>query len=161
MKSVCFSGHRRLKISKEMKLFLYYKICELVENGCDNFYAGGALGWDMLCEETIINLKKEKYPHIHLNLILPCPPEEQTLKWSQKDIKRYQNIISQSDYIFTVSDSYYDGCMKERNELMLKLCDCLVCYFNPKRFASGTGQTVRMAEKKGIRIFNLFNDTVT
>ena len=34
--------------------------------------------------------------------------------------------------------------------------DYCICYWNSKDFRSGTGQTVRMAQKKGIEIINLF-----
>lgn len=47
--------------------------------------------------------------------------------------------------------------MKARNARLVELAsDYCICYWNPKNFRSGTGQTVRMAQKKGIEIINLF-----
>ncbi|MDE5859282.1 MAG: DUF1273 domain-containing protein, partial [Oscillospiraceae bacterium] len=39
-----------------------------------------AIGFDTLCAETVIELR-QKYPQIRLCLLLPCPPEEQTMRW--------------------------------------------------------------------------------
>ncbi len=156
MNSVCFSGHRRLKITKELKTFLYYKIIELIENGCKNFYTGCFTGWDMLCSEIIIDLRRKKYSDIRLNFIMPCCPEIHTHGWNQKNIKRYNNILANSDKFFTVSNYFYDGCIKDRYELMLNMSDSLLCYYNPKHFISRTGKVIRLAEKKNIDIINLF-----
>ena len=46
--------------------------------------------------------------------------------------------------------------MKERNQKLVDLADTLcICYWNENDNRSGTGQTVRMAEKKGLIIKNL------
>lgn len=56
-----------------------------------------------------------------------------------------------------VSERYYNGCMKARNARLVELAtDYCICYWNPKDFRSGTGQTVHMAQKKGIEVINLF-----
>ena len=51
--------------------------------------------------------------------------------------------------------------MKQRNARMVELVDCCVAYYDESSNArSGTGQTVRMADLKGIEVINLF-DIVT
>ena len=40
---------------------------------------------------------------------------------------------------------------------MIELSDGCVCYYDESVGRSGTGQTVRMAESKGIEIINLFS----
>ncbi len=77
MKSVCFTGHRNVKETAELKKSLLEQLVKLIDEGADVFYAGGAVGWDMLCESSVIELR-ERFPHIKLHLFLPCPAEEQT-----------------------------------------------------------------------------------
>ena len=156
MKSVCFTGHRNIKVNFTLIRQLYKNIIMLIDDGYTDFYAGGALGWDMLCERVILKLKK-KYPHIKLHLILPCKGEFQTLKWKEKDVLTYQKILDSADSVEFLSENYFDGCMKKRNKRLIELSDCCLCFYNSKKYNSGTGQTVRMAEQKGIMIINLHN----
>ena len=86
--------------------------------------------------------------------MLPCCEEEQTLKWTDEQKARYHKILTAADSVEYVSKRYYDGCMKKRNERLVQLADCCLCYYDDRRKASETGQTVRMAQKKGIEIIN-------
>ncbi len=155
MKSVCFTGHRSVKKSAELKKALAEQLVKLIDKGAAVFYVGGAVGWDMLCERAVIELR-EKYPHIKLYLVLPCPAEEQTARWSESDKMEFNRLLSAADMVEVCSEHYFDGCMKARNQRLVDLSDVCVCYYNESNKRSGTGQTVRMAEKKNICIINLF-----
>ncbi len=154
MKSVCFTGYRNVKETVELKKSLLEQLVKLIDEGADVFYAGGAVGWDMLCERAIIEMR-EKYPHIKLHLVLPCPAEEQTAKWSESDKREFMELLSAADMVEVCSEHYYDGCMKVRNQRLVDLADVCVCYYNESNKCSGTGQTVRMAERKHICIINI------
>lgn len=83
MKVACFSGHRRLpQDCSLLKANLEKAIVELIEQGVVFFGNGGAVGFDLLAAETVLGLK-EKYPHIRLVMVLPCPPRQQSLKWNE------------------------------------------------------------------------------
>ena len=83
-------------------------------------------------------------------MLLPCPADEQIKGWNSEQGSRYHKILEAADSIEVVSEHYTRDCMKKRNERLVELADCCICYCsNPK---SGTGQTVRMAENKGIPI---------
>ncbi|MCH5193820.1 MAG: DUF1273 family protein [Oscillospiraceae bacterium] len=153
VKSVCFTGHRNVKVTDELVFLLNKTLTELIKNGAVDFYAGGAIGWDMLCEQTVLDLRN-KFPQIRLHLVLPCSSEEQTADWSNAQKAEYQKILTAADMVEYTSEHYYDGCMKVRNVRLVELADCCVCYYDNRR-RSGTGQTVRIAVKKGIQIFNL------
>lgn len=153
VKSVCFTGHRNVKVTGELVSLLNKTLTDLIGNGAVDFYAGGALGWDMLCEQTVLDLK-EKFPQIRLHLVLPCCPEEQTARWNHMQKVEYYNFLKTADTVEYTSNHYSEGCMKVRNARLVELADCCVCYYN-NRSRSGTGQTVRMAEEKEIRIINL------
>ncbi len=156
MKSVCFTGHRNVKETAELKNSLINQLVKLINEGAADFYAGGAVGWDMLCEKAVIGLR-EKYPHIRLRLILPCPAEEQTERWSESDKREFMGLLSAADTVEICSEHYFDGCMKLRNQRLVDLSDVCVCYYNESNKRSGTGQTVRMAERQGKVIVNLAN----
>ena len=152
-KSVCFTGHRNVKETAELKNALIKQLVKLIDEGATDFYAGGAVGWDMLCERAVIKLR-ERFPHIKLHLILPCPAEEQTEKWSESDKAEFRRLLLAADTVEICSKHYFDGCMKLRNQRLVDLADVCVCYYNGKQ-RSGTGQTVRMAEREGITSINL------
>lgn len=154
MKSCCFTGHRQIEFSKNLKQALYKQIIELINNGVVDFYAGGAIGWDMLCSNVILDLRSKKYSHIKLHLILPCSEKYQTVKWNLKQKLMYKKILKRADSVERLADAYYDGCMKIRNQKLVDCCDCCLCYWNEKKYISGTAQTVRMANRKGIKVIN-------
>ncbi len=153
MKTCCFTGHRIIKITPELVQRLRDTIADMIERGVTNFYNGGAIGFDMLCAETVIALKA-KYSNIRLYMLLPCPPEEQIKWWNKAQIAQYNEILKAADSVTVLCEHYTDDCMKQRNKRLVELADCCICYCaNPR---SGTGQTVRMAENKGIQIMNIF-----
>lgn len=153
MRSCCFTGHRIMKITPELVQRLRDAIIGVIGKGVTEFYDGSAIGFDMLCAETIIEMKNE-HPDIKLHLLLPCPPDEQIKGWSKSQIARYEKILKVADNMTVVSEHYTKDCMKQRNEQLVRLADCCICYCTNPR--SGTGQTVRMAENKGIEIINIF-----
>ena len=152
LKTCCFTGHRIIKITPELVQRLKDTIIKLITQGVTDFYNGGAIGFDMLCAETIIELKAE-YPDIKLHLLLPCPPEEQVKGWNKAQVEKYNEILKAADSVTVVSEHYTRDCMKHRNERLVELADHCICYCTNPR--SGTGQTVRMAEEKGIDVINM------
>ena len=152
MRSCCFTGHRIIKIDPEFVQRLRDAIIDVIGKGVTEFYDGGAIGFDMLCAETVMEMKAE-YPDIKLHMLLPCPPNEQIKGWGKSQIARYEKILNAVESVTVVSEHYTKDCMKQRNELLIKLADCCICYCTNPR--SGTGQTVRMAENNGIEIINL------
>lgn len=155
-KSCFFTGHRNFPLANDPAFIEHftYVLFGCVEDGVTDFYAGGAYGWDSFCSLSVILLKK--CYDVKLHLILPCPPEQQTLKWSDAQKAEYNIIHGFADDIEIVSDNYTKDCMKKRNARLVELGDICVCYFNENDFRSGTGQTVRMAQKANKTIFNLY-----
>ena len=152
IKTCCFTGHRIIKITPELVQRLKDTIIKLITQGVTDFYDGGAIGFDTLCAETIIALKGE-YKDIKLHMLLPCPPEEHAKRWKKAQIARYNEILQVADSVSVLSEHYTKDCMKRRNERLVELADYCICYCTNPR--SGTGQTVRMAEEKGITVLNL------
>ena len=157
MSSISFTEHRTLpEDTSELSVCLYEKSEEAVKSGVTDFYFGGAYGWDQFSFLVVLKLR-EKYPNIRLNLVLPCSNAEQTAKWKKKDKANFYRILSLADSVEYTSEHHFKGCMKLRNVSLVEYADICFCYFDPKRQRSGTAQTVRMAQKKGISIFNFWN----
>ena len=158
-KSVCFTGHRNLKSSTQELSVLLYKYLEKIITKLEvtDLYAGGSIGWDTLAAQTVLRLR-EIYPQIKLHLILPCSNEEQTAGWSVEQRKEFYHILSLADNVEYTSEHYFNGCMKARNVRLVELANvCCISYWNVNNFRSGTGQTVRMAQNKGLRVMNLYD----
>ncbi len=152
VRSVCFTGHRQLRMTDRLNDRLRETLEALIDEGAKDFYAGGARGWDAVCTGMVFALRA-KYPDIRLHLILPCPINEQVRDDEGRRLMR--NISERADDVEILSPRYYDGCMKKRNLRLVEAADCCVCWYDSSRFASGTGQTVRLAEHKGIKVINL------
>ena len=154
MKKVFFTGHRTTSFHTDDLRSLARLLRNFVKEGTIDFYAGGAKGWDMTFADMVLRIR-ENYPLIKLHLVLPCPPEEQTARWNKYDKEEYQEILEAADSVEIVSEHYDKNCMKKRNERLVELGDVCVCCYNENRIRSGTGQTVRIAEKKGKEIINI------
>ena len=157
-KSVCFTGHRTIAEDKETLSARLYALLErlVTEQKVTDFYTGGAVGWDALAALTVLKLR-ESYPEVKLHLVLPCPFEEQSAKWNEAQKEEHKHIASLADTKEFTSEHLGKNAMKIRNARLVELAsDYCICYWNPKNFRSGTGQTVRMAQKKGIEVINLF-----
>lgn len=155
MKKFCFTGHRTINADSKLKKCLYEILESFIRDGAEDFYVGGALGWDTLCALTVLELK-EVLPQIKLHLVLPCPEDEQTKGWSSAEKLLYHKILLSADTVEVCSAHYENGCMKKRNKRLVDYAECCVCFYDEKKHISGTGQTVRMANNKGIKVVNLY-----
>lgn len=158
MKTACFTGHRNLDCDLEDLKSRLYNVLEraIVNAKITEFYNGGAIGWDTLTAQTVLQLR-EKYSHIKLHMILPCHPENQSYKWSENQKQIYFSILKQANSVEQIANHYFTGCMKQRNARLVELSDCCFCYWNGN-MKSGTVQTIRMAQKKHILIVNFCHD---
>lgn len=156
----CFTGHRTLPKS-EIKLIdgkLEHVIKLLCSSGYEYFICGGALGFDMLAEEAVIRAWETG---LGAKLVLALPCRNQTEHWCRSGtdtsaVRKYQRIKGFAEAIIYISDFYTDSCMRERNRLMVSLSSLCVGYYNGV-VRSGAGQTYRMAQKAGIKTYNIFD----
>lgn len=158
-RSVCFTGHRTIAEDKETLSARLYVLLErlVTEKKVTDFYTGGAVGWDALAALTVLKLR-ESYPEVKLHLVLPCPFEEQSAKWNEAQKEEHKCIASLADTKEFTSEHLDKNAMRIRNARLVELAsDYCICYWNPKHYRSGTGQTVRMAQKKDIEVINLFD----
>lgn len=157
LRTCFFTGHRKIannkleilkeKISKHIETLI-------VEYDVKNFISGGALGFDTLAAQIVIELR-EKYPHIKLLMYLPC--YGQSRKWTSDCQYYYRLILSKADEIkFVTEEEYTEQCMKLRNLEMIK--DSFFCIAFCLVSSSGTGFTIRNAEAVGLKIINIADE---
>ena len=153
-KSACFTGHRDISPAKEpvIREKLREILVRLIEEGYTSFYNGGAIGYDLLAAEVVLELK-EAYPHIRLIIIVPCAG--QTRGWSEKNVIRYEKVTALADEVKCLSSVYYNGCMQARNRYMVDNSALVIAYL--ERATGGSAGTVRYAEGQGKEIVNVFD----
>ncbi len=152
-KTVCFTGHRHIPDEDYPQLHttLTETIEELIRDGACVFRAGGALGFDTLAALCVLSLRM-KYPHIRLELILPCP--SQTRGWASKDVQLYTQILEQADTHRYVSTGYYTGVLQQRNRALVEGADICVAYLQ-NSIGGGTAYTAALSLRKGLTLINL------
>lgn len=154
----CFTGHRNIPTERdgELRSGLSKIIKILCENGFRYFVCGGALGFDTMAAQAVIDLADAG---LDVRLVLALPCRDQTEQWlrmpgGEKQIREYQRLKGLASAIIYVSDVHTPDCMKKRNQLMVDLSSFCIAYYRGN-LRSGTGQTYRMAQKSGLSIYNL------
>ena len=135
------TGHRVLEKSFS-RAALEEQLRALVERGADTFYCGMALGFDLICCEVLVSLKKE----MPLKLIPCIPCKHQSERYPYEARRLYEELLQECDETAILHERYEEGCMFERNRYMVDRCDVLFAYMYAKR--GGTYYTVSYAEKK-------------
>lgn len=150
-KACCFTGHRIIAQADRAPLYaaLRAEIRALAAQGVTDFYAGGALGFDTLAAQAVLEVR-ETLP-VALHLILPC--RDQCRGWKAADRQRYEQIRSRADSVTYVSDAYTADCMHRRNDALVAAAGYCVCYL--QREKGGTAYTVRKARAAGLEIIHL------
>lgn len=156
--TACFTGHRNQKLpwgfnEKDsrciaMKTALHEEIEKTIQKGYRTFLCGMAIGFDIICAETVLEIKKS-YSAIKLIGTIPC--RDQDCKWNEKDRKRYRKILKRLDGIRCIYEQYVGAeCMLERNRYMVKNSSLLIALYNGK--VGGTRSTIEYAKKQGLEI---------
>ena len=147
----CFTGHRVISSSDvvTLKEKLSLTIDKLIDEGVTHFVSGGALGFDTLVAEALIEKKKTK--DIFIEIAVPCKGQEARWNGSQKE--KYKRILENADKVTVLADRYITGCMQTRNMYMVDKSEVLVAYYRGR--TGGTQKTFLYAEQSGKRIINI------
>ena len=148
-----FTGHRVIAAAHRGSIgeLLSRAIAYAYGEGCRSFLSGGAIGFDTLAAREVVRFRIS-HPDVRLILVLPCVNQDE--RWSARDRDAYEYRLGAADEVRYISDTYTDGCMRQRNLALAEAADILIAYVG--RSASGSAQTVRMAERSGARIYNLY-----
>ena len=149
---ITFTGHRDVPTEKteQIRSRLRQVIGELILEGADVFICGGAVGFDMLAEEEILRYRAEGQSFRFF--ILQFSPDYDRF-WSDEQKERMKDIVSRSDGIRYLFDSYHRGAPLIRDREMASHADVLVCWLEKE--SGGTYETVKYALKSGKKVINL------
>ena len=156
-----FTGHRPEKLpwgsneNDERCLALKLKIDQAVEtaynNGCRRFICGMARGCDMYFFDAVVSLRC-RYNDVIIEAALPF--EDQSIRWHTADAERWEAALRSCDAVTLVSKEYRQDCYALRNRYMVDKADLLISVYDG--CGGGTGQTVKYAAAKNIRIMPLW-----
>lgn len=151
-RTACFTGHREISSfqSFTVRRKLKKTLQELIKQGYCYFGTGGALGFDTITAQTVLNLRK-KYPNIKIILVLSCV--SQAARLNENDRKMYEYIKEQADKVVYTSEQYTRGCMHKRNRHLVDNSSVCICYLTQR--TGGTVYTVNYALNKGLRVKNI------
>ncbi len=154
-KTVCISGHRQEKLpdngkTTSMKMrqilsMLYFEIFQSIRDGYNTFIVGGSRGIDLMAAEFI-------YQFIHqgedIKLVVAMPYPDFGKNYKNVDLYMRGNAIAEAELVVNVSEKYSEGSYSKRNRFMVDHSSRIIAVVaDPK---SGTGQTIRYAEKSGL-----------
>lgn len=153
----CFSGHRPEKLAlggdinspqiRRLISMLYLEIENAIACGYTNFITGMARGVDLWAAGYIFE-KRIRNPKLKLICAVPYKGHGGNLKNSEK--WEYDNIVASANKVYTLENKYTKTCMQKRNYFMVDNSSKLIAVVDDYR--SGTGQTIRYAENKGIDV---------
>ena len=158
--TVCISGHRPKKlpwgydeskdICKRFKIDLRGVLVKLINDSYNRYLIGMAEGFDMICAEILLTLKKE-FKHIKIIAVIPCI--NQNVKWSFKQRLKYRRIVKKADEVIILQKEYTENCMNKRNHYMVINSSVVLACFDGS--PSGTKNTLMEANKMGHKILIL------
>ena len=154
-KSCCFTGHRDLPAPDSPEYAhllsaLEQAIDDVIADGCTDFYAGAAIGFDMLAGEAIAR-RMESNPALTLTLCVPFIGHD--FAFSPQDKARWAVLKERATEAHYLSEHYLPFMYALRNEYLVNHADVCIAYVRNRK--SGSGQTLKMAEKKGLTILPL------
>ena len=146
-----FTGHRRIDDADRSRLKQSLSECieSLASDGIEIFYCGGAVGFDAIAAETV--LEKRDRLGIKLCIVIPYAHQEEGYTANQR--RQYERILSCADEKVVVSTISDKNAYHIRNRYMIDRAEICIAYLTNEK--SGTAYTVNYARKKGIQIINI------
>ena len=150
------TGHRNLHgnehdIIHGIKYIVFHLLEENIQeaNLSVNTISGMALGADLLFVKAMVDARRYyKEHHVPFSITAAIPFKGQCDRWNNACRHLWSELLDQCDDKIVLSNVYYPGCYKERNQYIVDHSDVLIAVWNGD-YHSGTGQTVRMAKGQG------------
>ena len=152
---ICGTGHRPNKLGgySDEAFAVLAKAARgwLKENKPTLVISGMALGWDQALAVAAIRLK------IPVHAYVPC--KNHPSRWPQSSQVLYAKILSRCEKVVMVTDGEYNhSCMNDRNKAMVDASDLILAVWDGTK--GGTGNCVDYAEKKGVKVENIYNNYI-
>ena len=166
-RTACFTGHRPREVMafepldarcERLTEAFDREVQRLVQQQrVDMFLCGMADGFDLFAAQRLLWLRRmDRIPQgVYLIAVLPYPGHIRSMprkRWTEA----YQEVLLCAQDALVVSAEYGPEAYKKRNAYMVEHARYVLAFWNHSP-RSGTGQTVRMAEKSGRTIVNLYD----
>ena len=151
----CLTGHRVIPPGEEKKIMVRAKniLLRLIrEKNVRFFGVGGAVGFDMLASEYLLNLKAHDEHQIKIISVLPYPAWRETEDWTDELRAREEKILQASDKVVYVRPEYEKSVFLLRDRKLVDGSAWCVSYCNRPR--TGTAYTVKYALDHGVKVYN-------
>ena len=143
-----FIGHRKIFI-KDIGERLAVAIKTEIEKGCTTFTMGMHGEFDSLALYSCRKLRNI-YPNILIEVAITSI--NAIKKDSEIDYADVKTVM------YEIEDAHYKQQIILSNRQMLDTCDTLICYVDTSKYRSGAKIALRYAEKRRLKIINLFRE---
>ena len=154
----CFTGHRPEQIPPQHVDAIHWRLREQIEravrDGYTHFISGMSRGIDLYAARIVLDFKEE-HPSIRLEAAVPCLGQSD--RWSAEDRRVYSELLARCDVVTCLSRTYTKNCMILRNDYMVKHSARVIAYYNGSE-TGGTAATVKMAQRAGIELINIYGE---
>ncbi len=149
----CFTGHRNIRKADEktIRTKIREQVLPLLALGVTTYMVGGAIGFDMLAAEMLLDLREKEGKE--LKIISALPFLQWREKWPEEAIEREDRILKKSDEILISADAYNRKAYLDRDRMMVDRSAVCIAYCSRK--TGGTAYTVRYALRQGVKVHNL------
>lgn len=161
-KTMCFSGKKKVKLSKnsqrldDIRAVILKEIEKAVSDGIDTFIYGACDWFDLFCAQNVllfrkldVNLEKK------IKLVAVIPFAERHLRWRQYRQKTHFEVLAECNEIIILNHYIATAHYFERDRFMIKNSSRMICYFDVSE--CGKGYAVVCAEKMGTSVINLYD----
>ncbi len=150
--TLCGTGHRPNKLGgygdDAYAVLVHLAVMSLEDIKPDRVISGMALGWDMAIAEAAIRKR--------ILLIAAIPFEGQESMWPQPSKDKYRELLDKCAVKKVIcSPGYAPYKMQARNQWMVDNSNIILALWNGT--SGGTANCVKYAEKRNVKIFNLWN----
>lgn len=146
-----FIGHRQI-IAKNIEARLKRTIQTEIENGCTFFTMGTHGEFDNLALDCCKSLRRT-YSDIEIEVVITSL--NAIKKCGNYDFVPYADVKT---VMYEIEDAHYKQQITLSNKQMIDTCETLICYVDISKYRSGAKTALRYAEKRGLKIINLFRE---
>lgn len=149
----CFTGHRKIRKGDEaaIRAKIREQVLPLLDQGITDFMVGGAVGFDMLAAETLLDLREKEGKE--LRIISALPFLQWRKGWPMEAVEREDRILEKSDEILISAKGYSRQSYLHRDRRMVDASSVCIAYCT--RMGGGTAYTVRYALRQGVPVVNI------
>jgi len=118
-----------------IKKAIHKELLRLIELGLEWVIISGQLGVELWAAEVVYDLQLE-YPHLKLGVFTPFLNQEE--KWNEEHKEYYEFILSQADYVGSLTNKKYDNPSQFRlkNEFFVRKSNALLILYDVEKEGS-------------------------